>query len=103
WWNQCNADICRGQLGRRVLRFLAVLIVLALIVSGAYVCENVNFAKAGPAAAHGAETDVIIKPGVGLKGIAQELQVAGVIENPLLFEVGVRLRSEERRVGKECR
>jgi len=75
-----------------VLRFLAVLIVLALIVSGAYVWENVNFAKAGPAAAHGAETDVIIKPGVGLKGIAQELQVAGVIENPLLFEVGVRLR-----------
>jgi UPF0755 protein len=39
-----------------------------------------------------AVTVVVIKPGVGLKGIAQELHDAGVIENPLLFEVGVRLR-----------
>lgn len=76
-----------------MLRFIAVLAVLVLIVSGAYLWENANFAAAGPAAAHGAaETDVIIKPGVGLKGIAQELRDAGVIENPLLFELGVRLR-----------
>jgi UPF0755 protein len=76
-----------------LLRFIAVLAVLVLIVSGAYLWENANFAAAGPAAAHGAaETDVIIKPGVGLKGIAQELRDAGVIENPLLFELGVRLR-----------
>jgi UPF0755 protein len=76
-----------------LLRFIAVLAVLVLIVSGTYLWENANFAAAGPAAAHGAaETDVIIKPGVGLKGIAQELRDAGVIENPLLFELGVRLR-----------
>jgi len=75
-----------------VLRFLAVLFVLALIVAGAYFWENTNFAAAGPVAQRAAETDVVIKPGVGLKGIAQELHDAGVIENPLLFEVGVRLR-----------
>jgi UPF0755 protein len=76
-----------------MLRFLAVLVVLALIVAGAYLWENANFSAAGPAAAHGAaDTDVVIKPGVGLKGIAQELHDAGVIENPLFFEVGVRLR-----------
>ncbi|HEY2884922.1 MAG TPA: endolytic transglycosylase MltG [Rhizomicrobium sp.] len=75
-----------------MLRFLAVLFVLALIVAGAYFWENTNFAAAGPVAQRAAETDVVIKPGVGLKGIAQELHDAGVIENPLLFEVGVRLR-----------
>jgi len=76
-----------------MLRVLAVLVVLVLFAAGAYFWENTNFAATGPAAAHGAaETDVIIKPGVGLKGIAQELRDAGVIENPLLFEVGVRLR-----------
>lgn len=76
-----------------MLRFLAVLVVLFLLVAGAYVWENTNFAAAGPPAAHGTtESDVVIKPGVGLKGIAQELHDAGVIENPLLFEVGVRLR-----------
>src|SRR4029079_16314887 len=76
-----------------MLRVLAVLVVLVLFAAGAYFWENTNFAATGPAAAHGAaETDVIIKPGVGLKGIAQELRDAGVIEYPLLFEVGVRLR-----------
>lgn len=75
-----------------MLRFLAVLVVLALLVAGAYFWENTNFAAAGPAAHRAAETDVVIKPGVGLKGIAQELHDADVIENPLLFEVGVRLR-----------
>src|SRR5262245_60764132 len=76
-----------------MVRFLAVLVVFALLIFGAYVWENANFVAAGPAAAHGAaETDVIIKPGVGLRGIAQELRDAGVIENPLFFELGVRLR-----------
>jgi UPF0755 protein len=75
-----------------MLRFLAVLVVLALIVAGAYLWENANFSAAGPPAHGAAETDVVIKPGVGLKGIAQELHDAGVIENPLLFEGGVRLR-----------
>ena len=75
-----------------MLRFLAVLVVLALLVAGAYFWENTNFSAAGPSAQRAAETDVIIKPGIGLKGIAQELHDAGVIENSLLFEVGVRLR-----------
>jgi len=76
-----------------VLRLFAVLVVLAVIAFGAYVWESANFAAVGPTAARGAsETDVVIKSGVGLKGIAQELHDAGVVENPLLFELGVRLR-----------
>ena len=76
-----------------MLRFLAVVLFLAVVIAGAFVWENLNFTAAGPTARHGsAETDVIIKSRVGLKGIAQELADAGTVKNPLLFEVGVRLR-----------
>ena len=76
-----------------MVRFLVFLLVLALIVAGGLVWENANFSAAGPAAVNGAsETDVVIKSGVGLRGIAQELADAGVIENPDLFMLGVRLR-----------
>lgn len=76
-----------------MLRLLAVVLFLAVVVAGAFVWENLNFTAAGPGAAHGAlETDVLIKSGVGLKGIAQELADAGTVENPLLFQIGVRLR-----------
>src|SRR5512142_3317693 len=76
-----------------MFRFLAVVFVLAIAVAGALIWENVNFGAAGPAAANGApETDVIVKPGVGLKGISQELADAGTVEDPLLFQLGVRLR-----------
>lgn len=76
-----------------MVRFLVVLLILAVIVAGAFEWESANFSAAGPPAANAApETDVVIKSGVGLKGIAQELKDAGVIANPDLFLLGVRLR-----------
>ncbi|HTP76072.1 MAG TPA: endolytic transglycosylase MltG [Rhizomicrobium sp.] len=76
-----------------MVRFLIVLLVLAVIVAGAFEWESANFSAAGPAAANNAsETDVVIEPHVGLRGIAQELAAAGVIGDPNLFIVGVRLR-----------
>ena len=76
-----------------MVRLLVALLLLVVVVAGAFVWENTNFAAAGPFAAKGAsETAVVIKPGVGLRGIAQELHDAGVVENPILFELGVRLR-----------
>ena len=76
-----------------MLRFLAVILILAVVIGGSFLWENQNFAAAGPAAARGAhETDVIIKSGVGLRGVAQELADAGVVEKAVLFEIGVRLR-----------
>lgn len=77
-----------------MVRFLFVLFILAVIVAGAFAWESANFSAAGPRAANNAvETDVIIKPRVGLRGISQALADAGVIENPDLFTMGVRLRS----------
>ena len=78
----------------RVLgRLLVLLIVLAVIVGGAFAWEKFNFEAPGPAAANGAaETDVVIKPGIGLRGISGALHDAGVVDNPDLFLWGVRLR-----------
>jgi UPF0755 protein len=76
-----------------MFRFLAVVFILALTAVGAFFWEGANFGAAGPAATTGAqETDVVIKPGVGLKGISQELADAGTVQNPVLFQIGVRLR-----------
>lgn len=76
-----------------MLRFFGILFALALIVAGAFAWESYNFWQPGPAAANGApETVVLIKPGVGLRGISAALKEAGAIDNPDLFQVGVRLR-----------
>jgi UPF0755 protein len=74
-------------------RFLAFLIALAVIVGGAFLWERMNFDAAGPRAAGEApETVVMVKPGVGLRGISQALAQSGVVESPDLFLWGVRLR-----------
>jgi UPF0755 protein len=76
-----------------MLRFFGILFALVLIVAGAFAWESYNFWQPGPAAPGGAsETTVLIKPGVGLRGIAAALKEDGAIENPDLFLVGVRLR-----------
>jgi UPF0755 protein len=48
----------------------------------------------GPKAPRGSETVVLIPAGVGLSGVAQDLGDAKVIERPVLFELGVRLRGK---------
>ncbi|HXC54546.1 MAG TPA: endolytic transglycosylase MltG [Rhizomicrobium sp.] len=76
-----------------MIRILAFLIALGLVVAGAFEWENFNFSNAGPAAAGGAtETVVLVKPGVGVKGIADVLAKSGAVANPDLFLLGVRLR-----------
>ena len=76
-----------------MIRILGFLIALVLIVAGAFEWESANFYAPGPAAAGAAtQTVVLIKPGVGLKGISAALSDAGVIRNPDIFLFGVRLR-----------
>jgi UPF0755 protein len=76
-----------------MLRFFGILFALVLMVAGVFAWESYNFWQPGPAAANGAsETIVLIKPGVGLRGIAAELKDTGAIANSDLFLAGVRLR-----------
>jgi UPF0755 protein len=76
-----------------MVRFIAILIALAVIVAGVIEWESYNFVAPGPAAANGAtQTVVLIKPGMGLKGIAETLHTAGVVPNPDIFLIGLRVR-----------
>ncbi len=75
-------------------RFIAILAVLAVLVAGAFAWERFNFTAPGPAAAKGEESVVLIAPHVGLRAIAQQLGQEDVVANPLLFQLGVRLRGK---------
>jgi len=75
-----------------MLRFLAVLVVLAAIAGGAWFWEQQNWQAAGPSPSYKV---VMVKPGDHVATISQNLQSAGVIANKNLFGIGLRLRSEQ--------
>jgi UPF0755 protein len=75
-----------------MLRFLAILIALALIAGGAWFWERENFAAPGPSPSYKV---VMVKPGDHTATIAQNLQKAGVIANADLFRVGLRIRDKQ--------
>jgi UPF0755 protein len=72
-------------------RFLVFLFLVAVIVAGAIEWGYSAFTGPGPAAKTGNETIVVIKPGVGLRGVSQELAESGVILFPEVFQAGVRV------------
>jgi UPF0755 protein len=72
-------------------RIFFILIPVAFVIAGAIEWGYGAFTLPGPAAKTGAETVVSIKPGTGIKGIAQSLADAGVILHPEVFEIGVRV------------
>jgi len=78
---------------RRFLRFfLAVLVILpslaGLALGGAFLYGKSRFEAPGPAAQ---KTIVWLEPGLGLGAITDRLHEAGVIGNPFIFRIGVRL------------
>lgn len=76
-------------------RVLAGLAVLAVLLAGTWIWEQMDFAAPGPAARSGArETVVDIPPHRGLWAVANQLERAGAIHSAVLFAVGVRLRGE---------
>jgi UPF0755 protein len=74
----------------RFVRSVLLLILLAAVLGGGAVWwEDRNFNAAGPSEK---ETVVLIRPGGGARAIASSLTESGVIDRPLLFRIGVRLR-----------
>lgn len=71
------------------MRFFLFLIFIAAIATGAFLWERANFAAPGPAPE---EKIVLIEPGEHLASISQKLANASVVENPVLFQIGVRVR-----------
>ena len=75
-----------------MLRFLAVLIFLAIVAGGAWFWEQQNFAAPGPSQN---ATVVIVAPGDHVGVIAQHLADAGVVSNGDLFVIGLRIRGQQ--------
>ncbi|MEI9886634.1 MAG: endolytic transglycosylase MltG [Rhizomicrobium sp.] len=76
-----------------MLRFILIaIVVVAIAVAGAYEWEIAKFSAPGPFAANKAkETVVLIRPGMHVKGIAEALAAANVIDNADIFQIGIRL------------
>ncbi len=72
-------------------RFLTALLLIVVILAGVYEWMSAKFSGPGPAARTGSETVVLIPAHLGLSGISEKLADAGVIQRPILFEIGVRL------------
>lgn len=71
-------------------KVLVFLFLVAVIIAGAIEWGYAAFKAPGPAAKSGNETIVMIKSGVGLKGVAQALADGGVIQHPEVFQLAVR-------------
>lgn len=78
-------------------RWLILIILLVVVVAGAFEWQSAKFNAPGPVAPKGSGTVVLIAPHVGLSGIAKTLADDGVIDSPYVFQIGVRLsRSTEK-------
>jgi UPF0755 protein len=74
------------------MRFVFILVVLAVIVAGVVEWGNAAWDVAGPPAAQGNETVVLIAPHSRTHDIARMLEDRGVLKFGLLFEADLRLR-----------
>jgi UPF0755 protein len=78
----------------RFFRWSAVLLVLIALAAAAVTGYGYReFGRAGPLAG---DAVVIVPRGTGVEAIARLLEGAGVIDDPLVFRLGVRLMGEGR-------
>jgi UPF0755 protein len=83
-------------MGRFATRLFSALIALALIVGGAFGWGYTAFVRPGPLVT---PVTVVIPAGSGVEAIATQLAHLGVLADPLVFRLGVRMR----RAGKTLR
>lgn len=79
-------------------RYLIAGILVLIVVAGAFEWESANFAAPGPDAPQGAQSIVLISPGIGVQGISRSLWASRVIARPELFQLGVMLRRASNRL-----
>lgn len=74
---------------RRLILSLFILVLLVGIIGGGVLAWGyAQYIKPGPTIA---ETTVVIPQGKGVEGIANTLFAAGIIRDPMIFRLGVRL------------
>jgi UPF0755 protein len=75
-------------------RFLLIVIALALIAAAFTQWVLTAWNGPGPQARADGQTVVMIRPGTSLHQIAEDLGVRGVLRQPLLFELGLRVTGQ---------
>jgi UPF0755 protein len=80
-------------MGRLMVRLGLVFMAAAAAIVAVFLWGTARFVQPGPLIA---PTTVIVPRGLGLEEIAALLSREGVIENPLLFTIGVRLSGGDR-------
>lgn len=80
---------------RLILWFLGGVFAVALVAAGAALWAGSLYRNAGPSQA---ETVVVLPPGSGVGRIATLLDDAGVIDQPWLFALAVKLRDKTARL-----
>ena len=78
---------------RLLIALVGLLTVLAVIAAGATFFALQRFERPGPLQA---DATVVVPRGAGLSSIAALLEEAGVIEDTILFKLGVRLQGSAR-------
>jgi len=74
------------------MRFALVLVILVAIAAGVVEWANAAWDVAGPPAAKGTETVVLIAPGSRTHAVAQLFEHQGVVRLGLVFEFDLRVR-----------
>ena len=79
------------MIGKLFRLFLLLLVLAVGLAGGTAYWAFTKFHEPGPAAA---DTTVVIDRGLGVRAIADKLAEAGVVSDPLVFAVGVRVYGE---------
>lgn len=82
-------------MARRIAGAAATLAIIVIIVLGALLWGRAEFDRPGPLT-H--EAVVVLPHGIGLDGIARALDRAGIIDQPWLFQLGVRFAGTARKL-----
>jgi len=83
---------------RRIMTLIGATATLAAAGLLAAALALLLFFGPGPAARHGASTDLVLRPGARLPEIAQTLKQAGVIRSQTLFAIAAKLTGAGRRL-----
>ena len=78
---------------RVILRLVSVVLVLALAAGGCFVWGYAQFARPGPL-----ETPqtLVVQKGAGLAAIAAQMQQAGIVTYPLIFQIAARITGADK-------
>lgn len=73
-------------------KLLVLLLLLGVIVAGVFEWANAAWDQPGPATPDGQPRVILVPPGTRAHAVANMLRDAGAVDQPLVFEFGVRWR-----------